>query len=70
MPVIGVCNQKGGSGNSSTIVHLYRWLQAQLDLVNVKLLPMLLGSGQQYSLSPEMPPKPLNPSSPDDLKLS
>lgn len=35
MPVIGVCNQKGGSGKSSTAVHLARWLQSQSDSVFV-----------------------------------
>jgi chromosome partitioning protein len=35
MPVIGVCNQKGGSGKSSTAVHLARWLQSQSDAVFV-----------------------------------
>jgi len=35
MPVIGVCNQKGGSGKSSTAVHLARWLQSQFESVFV-----------------------------------
>ena len=35
MPVIGVCNQKGGSGKSSTAVHLACWLQSQSDSVFV-----------------------------------
>jgi chromosome partitioning protein len=35
VPVIGVCNQKGGSGKSSTAVHLARWLQSQSDSVFV-----------------------------------
>jgi chromosome partitioning protein len=35
MPVIGVCNQKGGSGKSSTAVHLARWLQSKSDAVFV-----------------------------------
>lgn len=35
MPVIGVCNQKGGSGKSSTAVHLARWLQSQSNSVFV-----------------------------------
>ncbi len=35
MPVIGVCNQKGGIGKSSTAVHLARWLQSQSDSVFV-----------------------------------
>jgi chromosome partitioning protein len=33
MPVIGICNQKGGSGKSSTAVHLARWLQSQSDSI-------------------------------------
>lgn len=35
MPVIGICNQKGGSGKSSTAVHLARWLQSQSDSILV-----------------------------------
>ena len=35
MPVIGVCNQKGGSGKSSTAVHLATWLTSQSKSVFV-----------------------------------
>ncbi len=66
MPVIGVCNQKGGSGKSSTAVHLARWLRSESDSVFA-----IDSDGQRtsslwlQSLSPPIPVEII--SEPDDL---